>query len=168
MEENGINIDAQTEITSDISSEERNSLEDCHSHTIGGDSGKSTGEITKVGYRMPPIEHRFKKGQVANPGGHPKTKHVREALMKIMEMPQEKLTTYEPKNGFEELAIAARKIALNPKVETSGALAAAAIAALEKIADRVDGKAKPSDEELNTKNQTQVVMIGGGLIGKPE
>jgi hypothetical protein len=34
---------------------------------------------------MPPVEHRFKPGQVANPGGKPTTKHIRDAVLKIGE-----------------------------------------------------------------------------------
>jgi hypothetical protein len=44
---------------------------------------------------------------------------------------------------------------------------AAAVAAFNALADRIDGKPKPSDEELDSNANKQVVVIGGGLIGKP-
>jgi len=129
----------------------------------GADSGKPIGEIAKVGYKMPPVEHRFKPGNCANPSGKPKTKHIRDAALKIGSLDPDKLDTYKPKTVFEEMALNVAKILRNPRRNDG-----AAVAAFNALADRVDGKPKPSDEELDSNANKQVVVIGGGLLKKPQ
>jgi hypothetical protein len=127
----------------------------------GFDSGKPTTQIAKVGHKLPPIEHRFKPGQSGNPSGKPKTKHIRDAALKIGLLDPVQLDTYKPKTVFEEMVLNAAKVIRNPDRNS-----AAAIQAFNALADRIDGKPKPSDEELDSNANKQVVVIGGSLIRK--
>lgn len=131
------------------------------SRTIGNETGEPIREIAKVGYKMPPVEHRFKPGNNANPGGKPKTKHIRDAALKIGSLDPEKLETYKPKTVFEEMVINAAKVMRNPSRNSS-----AAIAAFNALADRIDGKPKPSDEELDSNQNKNILVIPSGLMGK--
>ena len=43
-----------------------------------------SGAVSPVGYKKPPVEHRFKKGQTGNPHGRPRTiSELRERLLEI-------------------------------------------------------------------------------------
>jgi hypothetical protein len=127
----------------------------------GSDSGKPTTEMAKVGYKMPPIEHRFKPGQVANPSGKPKTKHIRDAAIKISGLTAEQLETYKPKTVLEQATVELFKTILNPNRNSS-----AAVQAFNALADRIDGKPKPSDEELDSNQNKNILVIPGGLMNK--
>jgi hypothetical protein len=142
----------ETELTEPTSSKSQGS---------GPEISKPTTEIAKVGYKMPPIETRFKPGQSGNPSGVRKTKHIRDAALKIGSLDPEKLETYKPKTVIEQMAVEVFKVIRNPNRNS-----AAAVQAFTALADRIDGKPKPSDEELDSsKNMT--VLIGGGLLRKP-
>jgi hypothetical protein len=134
------------------------------SHTTADEIVKPTGELQKVGYKMPPVGNRFKPGEQwrGNPGGQPKIKKVRKAMDKIGNLTPEQLETYKPKTILEMAALEMYKTTINPKRNSS-----AAVQAFNLIADRIDGKPKPSDEELDSNANKQVVVIGGGLIRKP-
>ncbi len=131
------------------------------SRTIGNETGKPTTEITKVGYKMPPVEHRFKPGNNANPGGKPKTKHIRDAALKIGGLTAEQLETYQPKTVLEKATVELFKTILNPNRNSS-----AAVQAFNALADRIDGKPKPSDEELDSNQNKNILVIPGGLMNK--
>jgi hypothetical protein len=139
----------------------QDSEQDGKSLNIGTEIPEPTTKLAKVGYKMPPVEHRFKPGQVGNPGGKPKTKHIRDAALKIGSLDPEKLETYKPKTVFEEMVINAAKVMRNPSRNSS-----AAIAAFNALADRIDGKPKPSDEELDSNQNKNILVIPSGLMGK--
>lgn len=54
---------------------------------------------------VPPVEHRFRPGNSANPGGRPKFRETSNAMRKFAAMTPEELQAYSPKTGAEVLAL---------------------------------------------------------------
>jgi hypothetical protein len=135
----------------------QNSQDESNSLITAGNSAKPTWPPNQDAL----LRHRFKPGQSGNPGGKPKTKLIRDAMTKIGSLDAEQLETYKPKTVIERVTLEIYKTMLNPTRNS-----AAAVQAFNTAADRIDGKPKPSDEELDSsKNMT--VLIGGGLLRRP-
>jgi hypothetical protein len=106
--------------------------------------------------------HRFKPGQSGNPGGKPKIKKYRDAATKIGDLDAEQLENYKPKTVLEAATVAMFKAIMNPSRNS-----AAAVSAYNSLSDRVDGKPKPSDEELKS-SKNHIVVVGTDLIHKQQ
>jgi hypothetical protein len=117
-------------------------------------------EKPKPSYPNRKNQHSWNKGiDSPNPGGRPKRRHIKEALMKVMELGEEQLKAYEPKNGYER----AMKKALTTFYKTDDKKALTSM--LTFFRDTIDGKPGPSDEQLaNLKNNT--IVLGSGLSKK--
>jgi hypothetical protein len=99
---------------------------------------------------LPPTAapYKFQKGVSGNPGGRPVKKPFRDALLKAI---QNTDGDYKPKTELEKIAFNLITIA-----KSSGK---GAVHAIKEIIDRVDGKAVPSEEELDAKKQSGKIIL---------
>jgi hypothetical protein len=102
---------------------------------------------------------KFQPGVSVNPGGKisANNKRLRKALLKILELPAD--TVFIPTTIIEQIAwsLVERCLHGDGKFKT-------AVAAIQELANRVDGKAVPSDEELDAQTAPKFIV---GTIARP-
>jgi hypothetical protein len=95
----------------------------------------------------------FKPGQSGNPGGRNKTKPFKKAIQKYLRAEPGKAP--KPENEMDRIAM--NLVAMAASQEKKGK--ANVIRAIKEIADRIDGKAMPSPEELESNKGSKVILI---------